>query len=223
MAKLRVAVLASGRGSNLQSVLDACAKGLVNAEVVAVVSDDPDSQAMQRARKAKVPAHGIAPGGKGMRAQHEAEVQRVLDEARPEIIVLAGYMRVLSPAFCQAWRGRIVNIHPSLLPAFQGRDGQGDALAHGVKVTGCTTHFVDETVDGGPIILQAAVLVRDGDTRDTLADRVLAAEHQLLPRTIDLFQKGRLSLEGRRVRILRGDSWRTKLPTLPDVLYGEGY
>lgn len=225
MAKLRVAVLASGRGTNLQSVLDAASSGLVNAEVACVVSDEPDSAAMERATKAKVRVHGIAPPtmATGARAVHEARVQKVLHDARPGLVVLAGYMRVLSPEFVRAWRWRMLNIHPSLLPSFAGRDGQADAFAYGVKITGCTTHFVDEQVDHGPIILQAAVLARAGDTRDTLADRILAAEHQILPRTIDLFQKGRLVVEGRAVRILPGDSWRTKLTVLPDVLYSEGY
>jgi phosphoribosylglycinamide formyltransferase-1 len=225
LAKLHVAVLASGRGTNLQSVLAACASGLVDGDVVAVISDEPGSPALGRARKAKVPAHGIAPPprAEGARTAHEAQIQKVLHDARPGLVVLAGYVRVLSPEFVRAWQGKLVNIHPSLLPSFSGRDGQGDAHAYGAKIVGCTTHFVDEQVDHGPIILQAAVLARADDTRDVLADRILAAEHRVLPRTIDLFQQGRLVVGGRRVRILPGDSWRTKLPVPPDVLDSEGY
>ena len=135
----------------------------------------------------------------------------------------AGYMRMLSAGFVRTWYGKLINIHPALLPSFKGTNGQRDALEYGVKITGCTTHFMDEDMDHGPIILQAAVRVLPGDTRETLASRILEAEHQILPRTIQLFAEHRLKIDGRKVRILAGDSWLDKYKVLPNVLYSEGY
>jgi phosphoribosylglycinamide formyltransferase-1 len=140
-----------------------------------------------------------------------------------EVVVGAGYMTILSPWFIKRWYGKLINIHPSLLPSFKGTDGQGDALKYGVKIAGCTTHFMDEKMDHGPIILQAAVPVQANDTRDTLAQRILDVEHQILPRTVDLFSQQRLIITGRRVTILPGDSWKDKYGALPKVLYCEGY
>jgi phosphoribosylglycinamide formyltransferase-1 len=138
-------------------------------------------------------------------------------------IVEAGYMRLLSSWFVKKWYGKLINIHPALLPSFKGVNGQGDALEYGVKITGCTTHFTDEDMDHGPIILQAAVQVHPDDTRDTLVKRILEVEHQILPRTVQLFAQKRLKLSGRKVEILPGDSWLDKYPVIPHVLYAKGY
>jgi len=132
-------------------------------------------------------------------------------------------MKILSPSFVKKWYGKLINIHPALLPSFKGANGQRDAFEFGVKISGCTTHFMDEHMDHGPIILQAAVKVHPGDDRDSLAARILEIEHQILPRTVQLFAEKRLKIEGRKVKILPGESWKGKLPTIPDVLYPEEY
>ena len=222
MKRIRVGVLASGRGTNLQSIIDHSESGRIDADVVVVISDKRDAYALERARKHGIPAYFVDPEGKS-REEHEREIDKILREHNVDLVVGAGYMRILSPWFIRRWYGKIINIHPALLPSFKGTDGQGDALRYGVKITGCTTHFMDEEVDHGPIILQAAVIVKDDDTRESLAERILKVEHQLLPRTIQLFAEGRLKIEGRKVRILPGDSWKDKYETYPDVLYCEGY
>ena len=218
MFMLKVGVLASGSGTNLQAIIDACNEGKINAEVAAVISDNRNAFALERARE-----HGIESffSDASNKRRHEEEIDRIFGERDVGLIVGAGYMRILSPQFVKKWYGRIINIHPALLPSFKGTDGQGDALKYGVKITGCTTHFIDEETDHGPIILQAAVRVKDGDDRDSLAARILKVEHQILPRSIDLFEQGRLEIHGRKVRILPGDSWTEY--ALPDVLYSEGF
>ncbi len=215
---LKVGVLASGSGTNLQAIIDACESGRMDAGVVAVVSDNKDAFALERARK-----HGIDAifSDATDREKHEDEIDGMFTERGVELVVGAGYMRILSPKFVRKWYGKLINIHPALLPSFRGTDGQGDALRYGVRITGCTTHFIDEKTDHGPIILQAAVRVHDSDDRDALAKRILRVEHQLLPRSIDLFGQGRLEMDGRKVRILPGDSWMEY--ALPDVLYSEGF
>lgn len=222
MKRIRVGVLASGRGTNLQSIIDHSMAGRIDADVVVVISDNREAYALERARKHGIPAFFVDPKGKS-REEHEREIDEILRRYKVDLVVGAGYMRILSPWFIRRWYGRIINIHPALLPSFKGVDGQGDALRYGVKISGCTTHFMDEKVDHGPIILQAAVLVKDDDTRESLAERILKVEHQLLPRTIQLFAEGRLKIEGRRVKILPGDSWKDKYEVYPDVLYCEGY
>ncbi|KAA0018023.1 MAG: phosphoribosylglycinamide formyltransferase [Thermoplasmata archaeon] len=222
MTRIKVGVLASGRGTNLQAIIDASESGKIDADVVVVISDKKDAYALERAKKHGIPAYFVDPKGKS-REEHEKEMDEILREHNVDLVVGAGYMRILSPWFIRRWYGKIINIHPALLPSFKGTDGQGDALRYGVKITGCTTHFMNELPDHGPIILQAAVKVKDDDTRDSLAERILKVEHQLLPRTIQLFAEGRLKIEGRRVKILPGDSWKEKYETYPDVLYCEGY
>jgi phosphoribosylglycinamide formyltransferase-1 len=140
-----------------------------------------------------------------------------------ELVVGAGYMRILSPYFIKKWFGKLINIHPALLPSFKGANGQGDALDYGVKISGCTTHFMDEQMDHGPIILQAAVKVLPGDDRDKLAKRILSVEHQILPRTVQLFAQGKLKIEGRKVKIKKGESWTKKYKMISNVIYSEGY
>jgi phosphoribosylglycinamide formyltransferase-1 len=200
MTDLRVAVLASGRGTNLQAILDACQDGRVDATPAVAVSDDRDAQALDRAEKAGVPARLVDPEDRSRR-EHEEAVADVVDGNDAELVCLAGYLRVLSDWFVERYRGRLVNVHPSILPSFKGLHGQRDALEHGVKVAGCTTHFVTEEVDAGPVIMQAAVPVAADDTVDDLADRILAQEHEIYPRTIQLFADDRISLEGRTVHI----------------------
>ncbi|MBI4012045.1 MAG: phosphoribosylglycinamide formyltransferase [Candidatus Rokubacteria bacterium] len=198
---LRLGVLASGRGSNLQAILDAIDAGRCPARVVVAVSDRPGATALDRARRAGAKAIQVDPHGYPDRAAFDQAVAAVLAEHAVELVCLAGYMRLLSPAFVAAWRGRILNVHPALLPAFPGLHAQRQALEHGVKVSGATIHLVDEGVDTGPIVLQAAVPVLDDDTEATLAARILAEEHRLYAEAIRLYAEGRLQVEGRRVRI----------------------
>ena len=220
--KISVGVLASGSGTDLQSIIDASEQGMIDAMVVVVISDRNDAYALSRATKHGIPGFFIDPNRKD-RAVHEDEIDAVLRKHQVQLVVGAGYMRLLSESFVKKWHHKLINIHPSLLPSFKGTNGQRDALHYGVKISGCTTHFMDTEVDHGPIILQAAVPVHHDDDRDALAARILAVEHQILPRTIQLFAQNRLLIEGRRVIILPGNSWKKKHKVLPDVLYSEGY
>jgi phosphoribosylglycinamide formyltransferase 1 len=219
---IQVGVLASGSGTDLQSIIDASEKNMIDAKVSVVISDNKDSYALQRAKKHNIPSLYIDPAGKN-RVEMDTEIESVLKKQKVDLVVGAGYMRILSTDFVKRWYGKIINIHPALLPSFKGTNGQGDALDYGVKITGCTTHFMDEEMDHGPIILQAAVKVHETDDRDGLAQRILQVEHQILPRTIQLYAQHRLVIEGRRVRIKPGDSWKDMYETFPDVLYPEGY
>ena len=220
--KLRVGVLASGSGTDLQSIIDASERKMIDAEVAVVVSDKKEAYALKRADTHHIPAVYVDPKGKE-RAIHENEIDALLRHHGVELVVGAGYMRVLSPSFVKKWYGKLINIHPALLPSFKGTNGQGGAFAYGVKLTGCTTHFMDEEMDHGPIILQAAVKVFPSDDREKLAKRILDVEHQILPRTIQLFAQKRLSIKDRKVMILPGDSWLNKYDVIPGVLYSEGY
>jgi len=220
--KLRVGVLASGGGTDLQSIIDASKKEMINAEVTAVISDNKDAFALQRAKKFNIKTFFINPKSKG-KEDFDKDLDKILEENNIELVVGAGYMRMLSSYFVNKWYGKLINIHPALLPSFRGVNGQLDALNYGVKISGCTTHFMDEKMDHGPIILQAAVKVMPGDDRNKLASRILEVEHQILPRTVDLFAQGRLKIDGRKVMIKKGDSWKDKYKIFPNVLYSEGY
>jgi phosphoribosylglycinamide formyltransferase-1 len=198
-----VGVLASGRGSNLQAILDACARPAFPARVVVVISDRERATALERARAAGIEAVFLNPKDFGDRETYDAAVTRMLGERQVGLVCLAGFMRILSPAFVRAWRGRALNIHPSLLPAFAGLHPQRQALDHGARVSGATVHFVDEGVDTGPIVLQSAVPVQPDDTEDTLAARILTEEHRLYPEAVRLFALGRLRIAGRQVIIER--------------------
>jgi phosphoribosylglycinamide formyltransferase-1 len=202
--RLALGILASGRGSNLQAILDAIAAGRCPARVAIVASDRKDAPALARARRAGVPAVHVDPRAFPERTAFDEAVARVLAEHGVELVCLAGFMRVLSPAFLRRFPGRVLNVHPALLPAFPGLHAQRQALAYGVKVTGATVHFVDEGVDTGPIVLQAAVPVLEDDTEERLAARILVEEHRLYPEAIRLFAENRLVLDGRRVRIRDG-------------------
>jgi phosphoribosylglycinamide formyltransferase-1 len=198
---LALGVLASGRGSNLQAILDEIAAGRLDAAVNVVVSDVADAYALERARRAGVPAVSVDPGASGGKAAYEQELVGVLREHGVGLVVLAGYMRICGATLLEAFPGRIFNIHPSLLPAFPGLGVQRRAIENGARFSGCTVHFVDAGVDTGPIVAQAVVPVLDDDTEDTLAARILRQEHRVFPHAIRLFAAGRLRLEGRRVLV----------------------
>ncbi|MCA9677982.1 MAG: phosphoribosylglycinamide formyltransferase [Kofleriaceae bacterium] len=203
---MRVAVLVSGRGTNLQALLDAEARGeLAPAEIVCVVSNRPGAAALERARAAGKPAITIDHKAFADRAGFEDALLEALAGHGADAVVLAGFMRVLTPRFVDAYPSRIVNTHPALSPAFPGTDAAGQALRHGVKLTGVTVHFVDAGVDTGPIIAQRAVPVLPGDDAATLQHRIQAEEHRLLPRVVRALAAGRITCEGRRVDVATTD------------------
>ncbi|MFH1690185.1 MAG: phosphoribosylglycinamide formyltransferase [Candidatus Eisenbacteria bacterium] len=206
MGRLKVGVLASGRGSNLQAIIDRSLAGEIDVEVALVLSDVPDAHALTRARAAGIPALHVPPGRFRTKLTPEAEARylEVLEEHGVEVVALAGFMRILHDDFLLRYAGRVVNVHPALLPSFPGLHGPGQALNYGVKWSGATVHFVDAGVDTGPIILQAAVPVMDDDTEETLAARILEQEHRIYPEALQLIAKGRLAVEGRAVRTTGG-------------------
>ncbi len=199
----KLAVLCSGRGTDLQSIIDAIAGGYLQAQIVVVLTDKPNVGALQRAEAAGIKNFCVDRKKFPSRAEFEAELLQHL--AGVDLVVLAGFMRILSADFVRRFEGRLMNIHPSLLPSFPGAHAHRDVLAYGAKISGCTVHFVDEGTDSGPIILQAAVEVREDDTEETLAARVLEQEHIIYPRAIKLFIDGRLKIIGRRVEIGGGN------------------
>jgi phosphoribosylglycinamide formyltransferase-1 len=199
----RIGVLVSGRGSNLQALIDAARRGELRGEVAVVVSNVERALGLERARKAGIPAVFRDHRGK-KREAFDAEVVEILQAHRVDLVCLAGFMRLLSPVFVRAFPGRIVNIHPALLPAFPGLDAQRQAWEHGAKVSGATVHLVDEGLDSGPIVAQEAVPVLSSDTPETLAARILEAEHRLYPRAVRLLLEGRCRVEGRRL-IVEGE------------------
>jgi phosphoribosylglycinamide formyltransferase-1 len=199
-----VAVLVSGAGSNLQALLDAAADPSYGASVVLVASDRPDAYGLERARAAGVGTAVVRPADFPERAAFDARLTEVVAAAGPDVVCLAGFMRILGPGFVHAFPDRIVNTHPSLLPAFRGAHAVRDALAYGVRVTGCTVHLVDEEVDHGPVLLQAPVAVEDGDDEATLHERIKREEHRLLPAAVRLLALGRVRVDGRHARLLDG-------------------
>jgi len=200
--RLKVGVLISGRGSNLKSLLDACAAPDFPAEIVTVISNRPAAGGLDHARAAGVAAEVVDHKAFSGREPFEAAVTAALQAAGAGLVCLAGFMRVVSPGFVRHWQGRMINIHPSLLPLFPGLDTHARALAAGVKLHGCSVHYVSEEVDGGPIIGQAAVPVLPGDDPERLAARVLRAEHRLYPACLRLVAEGRVRLAGGRAEIL---------------------
>ncbi|NMB35109.1 MAG: phosphoribosylglycinamide formyltransferase [Firmicutes bacterium] len=195
---MRLAVLASGYGSNLQAIIDAVGNGKIKGRVEIVISDNADAYALERAGRHDIAAVHIDPRRFSDREDYDRAILTLLQGKNIGLVVLAGYMRLLSPVLVEGFRGKIMNIHPSLLPSFPGLDGVQQAIDYGVKVSGCTVHFVDEGLDTGPIILQEAVPVYDHDTADSLQERIHEVEHRLYPRAIQLFIAGKLNLEGRR-------------------------
>ncbi len=212
MARITVGVLASGRGTDFQSLVDARDRHELDVDLAVLVCNVPGAPVIGRAERARVPSVVVDHRTFGNdREGFERAVVKILREKRVDLVVFAGFMRLVSPLFIGEFPMRIMNVHPSLLPAFPGAHAHRDVLAAGVKVSGCTIHFVDTSVDGGPIILQKAVPVRDDDTEETLADRILEQEHVFLPLAVRLFAEGRLKVGGRRVRI---DSRGIQLPPM---------
>ena len=195
-------VLCSGRGTDLQSIIDAVNAGQIDAQIGIVITDKPGVMALERAEKAGIKNICINRKEFADRQSFEEKLAEALKAEGVTLVVLAGFMRILSPYFVHEFSGRIMNIHPALLPSFTGAHAHRDVLAYGVKVSGCTVHFVDEGMDSGPIILQAAVPVLQDDTEDTLGARVLEQEHILYPKAIQLYVEGKLRVDGRHVTIL---------------------
>jgi len=198
---LKIGVLVSGNGTNLQAILDRCADGTLSAEIACVISNKAEAHALERARKHGIPTvhidHRDFPG----RAHYDAELVDTLRKHDVGLVVLAGFMRIITPVLIDAFPAAIMNIHPALLPAFPGLHAQRQALEHGVRITGCTVHFVDAGTDTGPIILQSAVAVDTEDTEETLSAKIQLEEHRIYPQAIQLFADGRLKVEGRKVII----------------------
>jgi phosphoribosylglycinamide formyltransferase-1 len=199
--KLKVGVLVSGSGTNLQAMIDQIEAATLAARVVCVISNKADAFALERARRHGIPAlhldHRLFSG----REAYDAALVAALREHGAELVVLAGFMRIVTPVLLEAFPQAVMNIHPALLPAFPGLHAQRQALEHGAKVTGCTVHFVDSGTDTGPIILQAPVPILEGDTAETLSQRISQEEHRLYPAAVQLYAEGRLTVEGRRVKI----------------------
>lgn len=206
MRRIRIGILASGGGTNLQAIIDSCERGEIDGEVVVVVSNIPEAYALERARNHNIPAFAFP--HKGLtREAHEADIIACLEQNSVDLVVLAGYLRMLTPLMITRYSGKIVNTHPALLPSFGGEGMHGlnvhqAVIDRGCKVSGCTVHFVTLDIDGGPIIAQKAVQVQEDDTAETLQERILKEEHKLLTRAIQLFAQGKLKVEGKRVRVL---------------------
>ena len=203
--KLNLGVLASGRGSNLQAIVDAIESGQLDVQVAVVISNKLEAQALERARRHRIPGVFLDPkpyvGRPDGREAYDHALLEILHKHDVELVLLAGYMKIVTPVLVQAYRHRIMNIHPSLLPAFPGLNVQQKVLDWGAKMSGCTVHFVTEGVDEGPIIVQAAVPILEDDTAETLAARILQEEHRIFPRAVQLYAEGRLQVDGRRVRV----------------------
>ncbi len=199
---MKIAVFASGKGTNLAAIIKAKNKGLLNVDISLVISDNKKSLALKRAQRAGIKAVFVDPFRFPQREEFEQEVIKALEQEAVDLIVLAGFMRILSPSFVNRFQNRILNIHPALLPAFKGAHSIKDAFDYGVKVTGVSVHFVDENMDHGPIILQKAVAVDEKDSLETLESKIHKVEHKIYPEAIELFAQGRLKIEGRRVKIV---------------------
>ncbi|SHM52710.1 phosphoribosylglycinamide formyltransferase [Halanaerobium congolense] len=200
---LKIAVFASGRGSNFQSIIDNIKNGKIPAEVKLLISDNQDAGVLKRAESENIEHLFIDPAHFETKADYEEELIGLLKNAGVELVVLAGYMRILSPLFVRHFKNKIINIHPSLLPAFKGLNAQKQAVKYGVKYSGCTVHFVDQGMDTGPIIKQAVVEVKEDDNADDLAARILKKEHKIYPEAVKLIAEGRIKIEGRKVKIIK--------------------
>ena len=199
MSSRVLGVLISGRGSNLQALIDAVHDGRLDASIAVVISNRADAQGLERANAANIPTLVMPHGGYASRDQYDQALVTALHQYRVDLVCLAGFMRLLGPAFCDAFRHRVLNIHPSLLPSFPGQDAQRQALHHGVRVSGVTVHFVTAELDAGPIVAQVAVPVQDDDTEETLSARILAVEHRVYPEAISRVLSGGWRIDGRRV------------------------
>jgi phosphoribosylglycinamide formyltransferase-1 len=198
---LKIGVLASGRGSNFQALIDATEHGALAASVELLVVDNPDAYAIERAKKHGISSMCLEPGAYESKDRFYTAIAEKLVQRKVELVVLAGFMRVVQKPLLDAFPMKVINIHPALLPSFPGLHGQSQAVEYGVRISGCTVHFVDEGVDTGPIIIQAAVPVYPDDTEETLSERILKQEHRILPEAVRLFAEGRLEIRGRRVSV----------------------
>ncbi|MEK6545744.1 MAG: phosphoribosylglycinamide formyltransferase [Nitrospinota bacterium] len=198
---LKIAVLVSGRGSNLQAIIDAIERGEIYGKIEVVITNKNDAYALERAKRHNIEGIYVDPSVCKSKEDYDRAIINILENKKVELICLAGFMRILSHHLVNRFKGRIMNIHPSLLPSFPGLDAQKKALEYGVKVAGATVHFVDEGVDSGPIILQSAVHVSDKDTIEILSEKILKEEHKIYPQAIKLFAEDRLIVKGRRVFI----------------------
>ena len=198
---MNIAVFCSGNGSNFQAIVDSVKRGEIKAKIALMVCDNPEAFALERAKGEGIKSLLVERKNFKTKDEFEAEIIKNLEKENIELICLAGFMRLVSPQFVQKYRNKILNIHPALLPSFKGTAGIKDALDYGVKVTSVTVHFVDEKLDHGPIILQQALEIEDGDTEESLASRIHLIEHQLYPQAIKFFVEGKLNLEGRRVKL----------------------
>jgi phosphoribosylglycinamide formyltransferase-1 len=198
---MNIAVLCSGNGSNLQAIIDKSRSGYIPATVALVVSDNKDAFAIVRAKSAGIETLVLNPKDFKSREDFDREIVKHLKKKDISLVVLAGFMRLVSPYFVKEYKNRIMNIHPAVLPAFKGTHAVKDALEYGVRVTGVTVHFVDDKLDHGPIILQRSVDIRNGDTEEALLERVHQEEHKIYPEAVKLFAEGKLKIEGRKVKI----------------------
>ncbi len=196
---IKIGVLASGRGSNFQSIIDAVERGYIDGEIRVLITDNPEAYAIQRAEKHGIEPVVMKPGDWENRDAYYQAVAAELGKREVDLVVLAGFMRIVGKPLIDAYPMRIMNIHPAILPSFPGLHGQAQAADYGVKVSGCTVHFVDEGMDTGPVIIQAVVPAYHDDTEESLAERILRQEHRIFPYAIKLFAEGRLSVEGRKV------------------------
>jgi phosphoribosylglycinamide formyltransferase-1 len=214
-AKLKLGVLISGRGSNLQALIDAAADPAYPAEIALVISNKPDAGGLERAQAAGIATEVIPHKNFPDRESFDAALDKTLRAAGVELVCLAGFMRLLTAGFAQGWHDRLINIHPSLLPSFKGLDSHAQALRAGVRLSGCTVHFVRPEMDAGPIIVQAAVPVLDGDDEDALAARILTAEHRCYPLAVRLIAEGRISVVSEIVRVAGGADGQAQLVNPP--------
>ena len=199
--KIRIGALVSGNGSNLQAIIDAAEAGRLDAEIACVISNNAKAYALERAKRHHIPAFQLDHRAYATREAFDAAVVDLLHEHNVQLVILAGFNRIITPVLLDAFPMSLMNIHPALLPSFPGKNAQRQALEYGVKIAGCTVHFVDEGTDSGPVIIQAAVPAFDHDTEESLSARILKEEHRIFPKAIQLFAEGRLSVQGRKVII----------------------
>jgi len=198
-SSFKIGILVSGRGTNLQAIIDAIENGELNARIAVVLSNKKEASALERAQKKDIETVYLDPEPFASKKEFDRTLARELEDRQVDLVCLAGYMRILGPEFIRKFEGKIINIHPSLLPAFPGLDVQQKAIDYGVKFSGCTVHFVNEEVDNGPIILQAVVPLHPSDNAETLAERILIQEHLIYPRAIQMIVENRLHIENRKV------------------------
>ncbi|PKL52672.1 MAG: phosphoribosylglycinamide formyltransferase [Nitrospira bacterium HGW-Nitrospira-1] len=201
MKTLKIGALASGRGSNFQAIIDSIETGCIHAQILVLITDNPKAFSIERAKKHGIEYLVMRPKDYSSRDEYFRDIASELKKRGVELVILAGFMRVIGKPLLAAYPDSVMNIHPALLPSFPGLHGQKQANDYGVKISGCTVHFVDEGMDTGPVIIQAAVPVNDDDTEETLSERILRLEHKIFPEAIKMFSEGRLEIHGRKVRI----------------------